>query len=868
MSHPVNADTLPDTWPSSLAIRLEASTQVELSPMEPGGRSSMINKGSIRALKTSAQMGSQSSVDFSTSASRRRFVIHPNSVGKLLYDILGATFLLVDVMAIPALVAWEITLSGAMLWFAWLTAVFWTLDIGISFLTATQRSGELIFDLRVIRRDYLKTWFLPDAAIVLCDWLTLAVLKSTGWRLLRFAKLGRFLRLAAIFRMTKISRVIEGVMEVCLSDTGKLLVRFMKMFVLTLIYGHFIACIWYFIGRPAALGEIGGWTVAEIMTVDGMEFSERSIGYQYATSFHWAMSQITLGAMEVPSTNIVERFYTVACLLSGLLFGSTLVSSLSAMMLEAQMDKRDINQKLQQMRRYLREQRVDRTVAAQVERQLAERLATKAKLTQAEVSGFAKISASLRAQLQFEMFAPYLKSLPLFRLWISLDTAFVRTFCRECMDFKYLPLQDDLFSAGNPAKYAYYFYSGRMTYTQLPESSPVTDLSSKQVDAESWLAEAALWTVWMHVGTAVADEYTEVAQLDVEKIAVPLKRSIAINQLTHDYCKSFHRRLQAAKPPTSVWPDDLQVPLTEWHDMVLAMSRDSQAVIGLDALRHATLRSLWKKSARGLTELGTEVETGKSTVMLTAAGELQRVTSLVVFKIYNAHGNLLIQIGKEESGRMKHSCQLLGGKQDRGELVTDTFERLLGSKLTKIADYVEVIKTERETETKESKEFGVNTKYLRNIVHAQLGGDVELDDIRIPSVSSFAGADVASPNSQTPRSSSREQTASSHSLPRPDRSFSKEQLPPEGRANRRGHTRELTLTRDRAMLLQMEALKERDALLFRDKKGGAALCIWASEREFECIKSSDCEEMLVQWVGELTAEAERQGLATRGRADS
>ncbi|CAK0874361.1 unnamed protein product, partial [Prorocentrum cordatum] len=912
-----NADSLPDTWPSSLAIRLEASAMFESSVLDVGmaGRSSVINKSSMIALKRSGMSASNSDLVGrygDPSASRRRIVIHPNSTGKMMYDILGASFLMVDVMAIPALVAWEITLSGAMLWFAWVTAVFWTFDIVVSLLTATQRHGELIFDLRVIRRDYMKSWFMPDFAIVLCDWLTLAVLKSTGWRYLtpqaaeraamggaaerqaagrtggavgRVARAeagrgsggeaarrvgdaahrgsaevphsvsgacqsrvlasrdqcpetcvgtlradlgdavctdplkcgtcfcfkgavpepqkgpsgaeatralpktracaepsrrerdhsarrgglgwGRVVRRQDGFPYARLFKALVGpaarcralargaprgggrpadlaaastptskAIEMNMSDTGKLLMRFMKMFVLTLLYGHFIACLWFFIGRPGSLGEEGGWTVAAQMTVDNVDFSERSLGYQYATSFHWAMSQITLGAMEVLCTNIVERLYTVVCLLSGLLFGSTLVSSLSAMMLEAQMDKRENHLKMQQMRRYLREQRVDRVIAAQVERQLADRLATRAKLTQGEVSGFIKISASLRAQLQFELFVPHLKSLPLFRLWISVDTAFVRTFCRVCMSFKYLPQQDDLFLSGNEATYAYYFYSGRMTYTQHPETSPVTETYSRRVHVESWLAEAALWTIWTHVGTAVADEYTEVAQLDVQQVADVLKRvcllsAVAINQLTLDYCKSFHHHLQAAKPPTSSWPDDLQVPMTEWHDMVLAMNRESQTVIGLDALSQATQgRTSWIRPVRGLHELGTEVETGKSTVMLTAEGELQRVTSLVVFKIFNSHENLLIQIGKEESGRMKPSCQLLGGKQDRGELVIDTFERLLQSKLTKIANYVEVIKTERETETKESKEFGINTKYLRNIVHARLNDDIELDDIR------------------------------------------------------------------------------------------------------------------------------------------
>eukprot|EP00971_Amphidinium_carterae_P019806 390240-Amphidinium_carterae.1 len=107
--------------------------------------------------------------------------------------------------------------------------------------------------------------------------------------------------------------------------------------------------------------------------------------YQYSTSFHWSMSQLTLGASEITCTNSYERFFNVLCLVFGLIFSSTLVSSLSATMVQFQMLRNGRAQKLRMLRQFLKDNNVDLDVSYLVQKQVKDRLGPSDKLTDQDV---------------------------------------------------------------------------------------------------------------------------------------------------------------------------------------------------------------------------------------------------------------------------------------------------------------------------------------------------------------------------------------------------------------------------------------------------------------------------------------------------
>merc|ERR1719220_2601230 len=71
---------------------------------------------------------------------------------------------------------------------------FWFMDCVVSFFTATFVEGHLATDFRTIARQYLKSWMIPDAVMVLSE-VTLLLFSSSraGLAVLRPLKVIRCL---------------------------------------------------------------------------------------------------------------------------------------------------------------------------------------------------------------------------------------------------------------------------------------------------------------------------------------------------------------------------------------------------------------------------------------------------------------------------------------------------------------------------------------------------------------------------------------------------------------------------------------------------------------------------------------------------
>jgi len=156
------------------------------------------------------------------------------------------------------------------------------------------------------------------------------------------------------------------------------------------------------------------------------------------------------------------------------------------------------------------------------------------------------------------------------------------------------------------------------------------------------------------------------------------------------------------------------------------MSEDHQTVIGLDALKHVDHKNvLGFKNTTNFQNLRAEVLSSKSTAFLNREGEVERVVAVLAYKITRQDARHLMQIGEVINDKVVPSFKLPGGKTQKGELPGETAHRLLTTKLAPLANHIEVENFAREVVKKLSKEFGVQTKYLRTEVEATLVGDLE-----------------------------------------------------------------------------------------------------------------------------------------------
>merc|ERR1712226_1690635 len=109
---------------------------------------------------------------------------------------------------------------------------------------------------------------------------------------------------------------------------------------------------------------MGKWTYATVLQKPGspkgdpLTYGTSPRHYQYATSFHWSLTQLA-GSMQINAQNTIERVFNICCLLIGLLFFGTLVSVLSGKAMEAKMVDQEKTLMLSTLRRFLREHSVE-----------------------------------------------------------------------------------------------------------------------------------------------------------------------------------------------------------------------------------------------------------------------------------------------------------------------------------------------------------------------------------------------------------------------------------------------------------------------------------------------------------------------------
>jgi len=728
------APSLPACWPTSLAPRefpslppkctVRCRKNQALGSFDYGPMPTMITTASNRT------GGSLSLVSV---------VLDPNSHFHTAWSVLNLLMLAHDLILTPFVVAWDVPLEGFLDKVALASCLFWTLDMLIKSCTGYSVGHHLERRLVRVSFRYVRTWFVPDALMVTCDWMSVTILRDShsstaALTLVRSVKLGKLLRLTCLFRMAKLKQVIGAAMANSFLDAHRGLLRWLTFFGASLWLNHLISCCWFAIGRWAPSDTGRRWVdTSREVDVNGepLDFLAYGRWYQYITSMHWSVAQFTLGSIDYPCYNSFERGFNMVCLVLGLIFGSTLVSMLSASMVDYQLSRQEQTRKLVQLRRFLRQNKISEITAASVQQQATQRLGNHEKIKEQDVQILTQISSSLRTDLRFEMFEPHLCSHPLFRLWVNMDVNLARRLCTEFLEYTFFRPQDDLFTAGTNTGKCYFLAVGHLTYTQEPESSPVDATEVVSVEDGSWLSEASLWSEWIHIGTAKASTTCEVLVIPFEAVAMVVQRPGEVSEITHVYSKQFYSSVTTTlEPKSAAWPSDLHVPLTDFGDLVMSMDPELQKAIGMNAITHSKVTGLRLGRARpNLAKLRQEISASKSSVTLDAAGQLERVVCVVVLRLQREDGRVLAELGKSQESKEAFipCCQLPGVKQELGERATETLQRLFDK--LRLADHsVTVLHTERTMQCKQSRELGVRTKYLRTVVQAR----IEEEDIGLP----------------------------------------------------------------------------------------------------------------------------------------
>lgn len=424
-------------------------------------------------------------------------IVDPNHPGRGAWDIITLVLVVYDVIMMP-LMFFELETHAFMDVASWVTRLFWTTDIPLTFWSGfVTRTGHVERNRGVIARQYLRTWFVIDLLIVVLDWIEViieAILSGHGVKMGRLGRLTRtfrMIRMLRLLRLAKINQIIAMLTEQCSSERLRVGISIFKYLTLMMISGHVLACLWYSTGSADAAV---GWAAES-------ECEVHSKSYCYVISLRWSLAQFGGGMDEFSPSTLSEHVFAVFAYLLAFWFGAALVSTLTSLITQLVIDGSDQNRQLGLLCRYLEQNKISKKLALRLTRNAKHVLTERRKMIHEDfVDIMQLVTEPLRMELRFEIYGPVVSAHPFFALYISACPYVTKRICHRAMSMMLVATGDLIFDAGeiptNPRMYL--VNNASLSYRHIGSDC------SREVLLGSWVSEAVLWMAWTHRGVLCA----------------------------------------------------------------------------------------------------------------------------------------------------------------------------------------------------------------------------------------------------------------------------------------------------------------------------------------------------------------------------
>lgn len=511
--------------PEGLGSNLTSYLQMRRSSSGWGNSGS----GSLRRLSNTSEV----SMDVIRSKSRMAncLIIHPGSPCRAFWDSMGIFMIVFDMFTIPIQVfdpepGWFLSTMG------WSSQLFWNFDIIASFFTGYWKDGQAVMMWTSIVRHYITTWFLFDCTIVGIDWMLYFLVKSTEKsaasatkvskmsRVLRFL---RTLRLLKVFKVSMAQDMFEEVFDVFASESAYTQLSIVKIMCAILTINHFVACIWYGIGK-----EREGW-------VGRYEVSGQGIIHRYACSYHWSIAQFGVGNVGIEAKSTAEHIFSVVVLLCALVLFSCLVSSATNALARYQQQRTDELRQFGLFRRFCRQTGIPRSLTKRAMNYLEyESRELQRRIDHQEVGLLSRLSEPLVAELMYWKYLPHMQTNPLIDFLCRESSLVMHKVAIEALSAKLGGRNDVLLTFGEQADQVFYIIGGELHYKWRQEPDNII-----RVQHGMWIGEPAIWTLWLYLGDLQAVTGCSLLVVNVQKFGEAIGKNPEIWGTAVMYAEAF-----------------------------------------------------------------------------------------------------------------------------------------------------------------------------------------------------------------------------------------------------------------------------------------------------------------------------------------
>lgn len=428
----------------------------------------------------------------------QRFVIHPCSMTRAVWDVVSLALVIYDIAVLPLQFfdPEEDVFTTVM---SWVTRLFWSIDLPTTFFTGFLLSdGFIMMKLQAIAYRYAHTWLFLDICLVACDWAEFVISQqsqdssagdATGiGRLGKASRIVRILRMIRLLRLARMREVIRLFTFRMTSEKLQIIADIVKCLALIIAVAHLNACLWYGICNSEQSGP-ESW-----ITLSGAD--SKPMGFKYMLALHWSLSQFQGGMDEFRAHSFVERFFNVVVFLFAFMMAAVCVSALTSSMTRLHLLTSHQSRQISILRRYLIQTGITDKLAFRVQRNALHAISEQQRLmAESKVELLQAISDPLRVELHFEMYGPVLEVHPFFEAYMVACPHVMHHICHKAMSTLLASNGDIIFNVGEipESPKMYIVCNGHFDYIYGKDES-------KDLVAKDFLAEAALWTHWMHRG--------------------------------------------------------------------------------------------------------------------------------------------------------------------------------------------------------------------------------------------------------------------------------------------------------------------------------------------------------------------------------
>lgn len=455
------------------------------------------------------------------------YIMHPNSVYRIRWDLVGVVFICVESFLVPLSLGFDIEANVV---YFWMATSFFGCDIMSQFFTGFYKEGWLVMKQSMIIKHYV-TGFFPIDFVATVPW---DMVLGGGGQFARIARVGKLLRLTRLVRVLKLGPLFEQIEDMMPGGSAALLFSLVKMLTGFCVICHWVACFWGFLGAPQntapELDDLPPHTLEDCEMGGACEYGVVGSPWQrrngldnygpdkrYLVALQFATGLLTGGDPGLQPGHDSERVFVNIMMVFSFLLASMVLSQIVVIVEEMSAAKAELNHRLRCAKEFMAVKKVPMVLQAKVRRYLEyqSKMAGEAQLQNREFTEH--LSQWIRLELMEHMNGETIYRHPFFK---ELPRPVLQRICGVTNTVLCAP-GDIVVQRGHRATSMCWVVKGKLRIivpkSQIRRSVSANDSAAQYeaiMSAPCWIGDACLFKDMTRPCTAISMAHSELLTLD------------------------------------------------------------------------------------------------------------------------------------------------------------------------------------------------------------------------------------------------------------------------------------------------------------------------------------------------------------------